>query len=57
MNTINGLDNKTVEKNRIKYGTNEINKEKKDGFLKLLIESFGDPIIRILLIAKQLELL
>ena len=56
MNTINGLDNKTVEKNRSKYGTNEINKEKKDGFLKLLIESFGDPIIRILLIALGIKL-
>ena len=56
MNTINGLDNKAVEKNRSKYGTNEINKEKKDGFLKLLIESFGDPIIRILLIALGIKL-
>ena len=55
-NTIYGLDNKTVEKNRNKYGTNEINKEKKDGFFKLLIESFGDPIIRILLIALGIKL-
>ena len=55
-NTIYGLDNKTVEKNRNKYGTNKINKEKKDGFFKLLIESFGDPIIRILLIALGIKL-
>lgn len=46
-----GLKDKEVVENRKKYGTNEINFSKKDSFFKLFIESFGDPIIRILLIA------
>ena len=48
---MNGLTNKEVIVNRKKYGTNEITGVKKDTFFKLLLESLGDPIIRILLIA------
>lgn len=48
---MNGLTDKEVIVNRKKYGTNLISGVKKDTFFKLLLESLGDPIIRILLIA------
>ena len=48
---MNGLTNKEVIINRKKYGTNKITVTKKESFPKLLLESLGDPIIRILLIA------
>lgn len=51
-----GLDKQEVEKNREKYGSNQITINKQDTFLKLLLESFGDPIIRILLIALGIKL-
>ena len=46
-----GLSNEEVEINRKKYGTNSITSVKQKSFLKLLLESLGDPIIKILLIA------
>jgi len=46
-----GLTDKEVQSNRETYGTNDISNFKKNSFFKLLIESLGDPIIRILLIA------
>lgn len=46
-----GLTEKEVIENRKKYGTNEITNTKKNSFIKLLLESLGDPIIKILLIA------
>ena len=48
---MNGLSDKEVVEARRKYGTNEISGVKRDTFFKLLLESLGDPIIRILLIA------
>lgn len=48
---MNGLTDKEVVNSRKKYGTNEITNVKKDTFWRLLLESLGDPIIRILLIA------
>lgn len=48
---MNGLTKKEVIDNRKKYGTNKITSIKKDSFLSLFLESLGDPIIRILLIA------
>ncbi len=51
-----GLNNEEVITNRKKYGTNEINNVKKNSFIKLLIESLGDPIIKILLIALGIKL-
>ena len=48
---MNGLSDKEVLESRRKYGTNEITGVKRDSFFKLLLESLGDPIIRILLIA------
>lgn len=51
-----GLDKEEVEQSRAKYGSNQITVNKQDTFLKLLLESFGDPIIRILLIALGIKL-
>ena len=48
---LNGLMNKEVIEHRKKYGSNKITKEKKKGMIKLFLESLGDPIIKILLIA------
>lgn len=48
---IKGLTEEEVVTSRRKYGTNEISKVKKNSFLRLLLESLGDPIIKILLIA------
>lgn len=48
---MHGLNSKEVVINREKYGTNIINIGKRNNFIKLFLESLGDPIIRILLIA------
>ncbi len=48
---MNGLTDKEVVNQRTKYGNNEIIVGKKDSFWSLMLESLGDPIIRILLIA------
>ena len=48
---MNGLTEKEVINNRKKYGTNKITSIKKETFISLFLESLGDPIIRILLIA------
>ena len=50
MNT-NGLNDKEVLISRDKYGSNVFSKKKQDSFFKLLMETFSDPIIKILLIA------
>ena len=47
----NGLTNKEVIEQRKKYGSNEITKAKQKGLGSLFLESLGDPIIKILLIA------
>ena len=47
----NGLSDKEVIINREKYGENIFTKKKQDTFFKLLLETFSDPIIKILLIA------
>lgn len=46
-----GLTNEEVVKSRIEFGTNELDIKKQKKFLNLLLESLGDPIIKILLIA------
>lgn len=46
-----GLTEKEVKESRYKYGSNELNKAPTRSFMRLLLDSFGDPIIRILLIA------
>lgn len=50
-----GLNNNEVEQNRKKYGTNNISNVKTNSFFKLLLESLGDPIIKILLIALAIK--
>lgn len=46
-----GLSNEEVIKSRKKYGTNTISGKNKNTFLGLFIETLGDPIIKILIIA------
>ncbi|MCM1370293.1 MAG: calcium-translocating P-type ATPase, PMCA-type [Clostridium sp.] len=55
MNT-NGLNTNEIIESKNKYGTNKISSKKPEGFLKLLIESLGDPIIRILIIALGIKI-
>ena len=57
METNNGLSNKQVIENREKYGKNIISSKKREGFIKLFLSSFGDPIIRILLIALGIKVI
>lgn len=52
-----GLNDNEVIKSRTLYGTNEITKVKKNTFIRLLIESLGDPIIKILLIALAIKII
>ncbi len=52
---IYGLRDTEVEVSRKKYGTNAITEVKKKGFFKLLLESLGDPIIKILLTALAIK--
>lgn len=52
-----GLSDAEVAKSRAQYGTNEISKVKKNTFVKLLLESLGDPIIKILLMALAIKVI
>ena len=52
-----GLNDAEVVKSRQEYGTNEITKVKKNTFVKLLLESLGDPIIKILLMALAIKVI
>lgn len=52
-----GLSNNEVISNRNKYGSNKLTSKKKNTFLKLVIESLSDPIIKILLIALAIKIL
>ena len=51
----NGLTDNEVIVSRKKYGSNELKKTTKNGFVKLLIGTLGDPIIKILLIALAIK--
>jgi len=55
-NTNRGLNQDEVLISRKQNGTNEIIVHKKNKFLSLLLESLGDPIIKILLIALAIKL-
>ena len=48
---LKGLSDEEVKVNRKRYGNNVVSENKQNSFLSLLIESLGDPIIKILLIA------
>ncbi len=50
-NVATGLTEAEVEKNKEQYGSNQITTIEQTGFMKKLLETLGDPIIRILLIA------
>lgn len=51
-----GLSDKEVTESKKKYGTNHITVTKNNTFIKLLLESFADPIIKILLIALSIKI-
>ncbi|MBE6154277.1 MAG: calcium-translocating P-type ATPase, PMCA-type [Firmicutes bacterium] len=51
-----GLNKNAVEQNRRKYGDNKLTSVKTSSFFKLLLESLGDPIIKILLVALMIKL-
>lgn len=51
----NGLSNKEVLESRKKHGSNQISSQKRNSFLTLFIETLGDPIIKILLIALAIK--
>src|SRR5574344_2632331 len=51
-----GLTAKEVLENRKKYGSNVLTKTKRKSFLKLIIESASDPIIKILLIVLMIKI-
>lgn len=50
-----GLTNDEVEVSRKKYGSNEITSHKKRTFIEEFIETLGDPIIKILLVALMIK--
>ena len=51
-----GLSDEMVKASRIKYGTNSMTKKNNNSFIKLLLSSLGDPIIKILLIALAIKI-
>lgn len=52
-----GLSNKQVIESRKRYGSNQISTKKRNPFLKLFIESLGEPMTKILLIALMVKTL
>lgn len=52
-----GIKSKDVESLREKYGSNSLSKRKNNSFFKLLVESLGDPIIKILLVALAIKVI
>ena len=52
-----GLTQEEVIISRKKHGSNELTKKKRESFLKLLLGTLGDPIIKILLIALAIKTL
>ena len=53
---IKGLNDAEVIQNRNKYGSNKIETKNENSFWKLLIESLGDPIIKILLVVLAVKI-
>ena len=51
----NGLSNKEVLASRKKDGSNQISGQKRNSFFSLFLETLGDPIIKILLIALAIK--
>lgn len=57
MNNIHGLNNEEVKESKRKYGNNSISGKNKTTFFSLFIETLGDPIIKILLIALAIKVI
>ena len=57
MEILNGLTEEEVQESIKKHGINKIDSREETTFFKKFIESLGDPIIRILLIALGIKLL
>ena len=53
----NGLNTKQAEESKKMYGDNSITQTKKKSFFRQFLSNFGDPIIKILLIALALNVL
>jgi len=53
---LNGLNDNEVKIQRKKYGSNNVSNTKSNSFFSLLLESLGDPIIKILLIALMVKI-
>ena len=54
---MNGLTENQIKESRKKYGSNILSKKEKESFLKMLLATLGDPIIKILLIALAIKTL
>ncbi|MDR1532079.1 MAG: calcium-translocating P-type ATPase, PMCA-type [Clostridiales bacterium] len=54
---LDGLTEAEAQQSRQKYGANELTRKKRRGFLQQFIESFGDPIIKILLMALGINII
>lgn len=54
---LTGLSSIEIERSEKKYGKNIISKQKRKGFLSQYLASFGDPIIKILLIALGINII
>ncbi len=52
-----GLNDDEIKASLKKYGNNKINIRKKNSFIKLVLESLGDPIIKILIIALAIKII
>lgn len=55
--TLSGLNYAEVERSRSRHGANVIPKKKKTSFFQQYLASFGDPIIKILLIALAINVI
>ncbi|MBR4319767.1 MAG: HAD-IC family P-type ATPase, partial [Oscillospiraceae bacterium] len=51
MKNITGLNDKQVEESRAKYGSNKMSEQASETFWQKLLGNFGDPMIKILLVA------
>lgn len=52
-----GLTNKQVEESRLKHGSNSISEVEKEGFWDKLKDNFGDPMIKILVVALAINII
>ena len=54
---IKGLTQSEVKKSRETYGENRLSRQKRKSFFKSFLESFGDPMIKVLLIALAINII